>query len=53
MARLVRTELDNTLNSLRQDVNQSKKNKKYGEGNLDVNVQVVEQINRINKLISL
>lgn len=45
--------VDNTLNSLRQDVNQSKKNKKYGEGNLDVNVQVVEQINRINKLISL
>jgi hypothetical protein len=45
--------VDNTLNSLRQDVNQSKKNKKYGEGNLDVNVQVVEQIDRINKLINL
>jgi len=39
------------LDFLRKKIEQSKKNKKYGEGNLDVKIQVIDEIKRINNLI--
>jgi len=43
--------VDNILNYLRKNVESSKKIKKYGEGNLDVDVQIANEIKRINKII--
>ena len=43
--------VNNTLDYLRKEVELSKKNKKYGEGNLDVDVQIAEEIKKINRLI--
>lgn len=45
--------IDNILNYLRREVELSKKNKKYGEGNLDVDVQIANEIKRINKIIHI